>query len=281
MDFFIVLSFFDRKIGPLIFDSYPIINIEDDLADTISSIMDHLLTEGFVTYSFGKYFLFNYHFEINSSWARGRKESLLLSVIFDERVEIETEKVILTLCIEFSEWLKNQEEIFKGFYFKDVTYYKGEKNRKIIDNNSSIIRSWVEEFYKAISDVIQEKIVKENITSLIEKKNIIKALQFLSSGPVTLEKLREWYSTKFPDKNFYNMMIQLIRYQLITVPSVGESKKPPYHVYITEEIRKITKLMDKKNRLLKEFIEKYLKEDSGEIEKRSKELEDILEKSLL
>ncbi len=281
MDFFIVLSFFDTKIGPSIFESYPIIYIEEELVDAISSIMDLILSEGYVTYSFDKYFSLNYHFEINSSWARGRKETLLLSAIFDERVSIETEKVILTLCIEFSEWLKNQEDIFKGFYIKDGTYYKSQKNRKIIDDNSLVIRSWVEEFYKAISEVIQEKIVKENITSLIEKKNVLMTLQFLSFGPISLEKLREWYSTKFPDNNFYNLMIKLIRNQLITVPSVGESKKPPYTVYVTEDIKKIIKLIDLKNRLLKNFIENHQKEKSGEIEKRSKELENILEKSFL
>jgi hypothetical protein len=279
MDFFIVLSFFDTKIGPSIFYSYPIVNIEEELADTISSIMDLILTEGYVTYSFDKYFSLNYHFEIKSSWARGRKETLLLSAISDERVSIETEKVILTLCIEFSEWLKNQEDIFKGFYIEDGIYYKSQKNRKIIDDNSLVIRSWVEEFYKAISDVIQEKVVKENITSFIEIKKNLMTLRFLSSGPVTLEKLREWYSTKFPDSNFYNLMINLIRNQLITVPSVGESKKPPYTVYITEDIKEIISLIDLKNSMLKNFMEKHQKESSVEIEKRSKELEDILEKS--
>jgi hypothetical protein len=52
-------------------------------------------------------------------------------------------------------------------------------------------------------------------------------------------------------------------------------------VYISEDIKKIINLIDLKNRLLKRFIIARQKESSEEIEKRSKELEEILERSFL
>jgi hypothetical protein len=281
MEFFITLTFFDRKIGPLIFYSYPISNFEEGLAEAITNIMDLVLTEQFVTYSFDRYHSLNYYFEIDSTWARGYKDILLLSAIFDGRVSIEIEKAILTLCIEFSEWLKKQEDIFKGFYNKDSRYFKNQKSRKIIDENSLSVRSWVKEFYEAISEVVQEKIVEDNITTFIEKKNILMTLKFLSFGPITIEKLRDWYSTKFPENNFYKLMLKLIKNHLIVIPNVGKSKNPPFNMYITEDIKKIINLIDLKNRLLKLFIKKRQKESSEAIEKRSKELEEILEKSFL
>ena len=160
MEFFITLTFFDSKIGPLVFYSYPIRNIEEDLEEKIARIMDLFITEGFMTFSFDKYHSLNYYFEIDSTWARGRKETLLLSAIFEERVSIEIEKAILTLCIEFSEWIKKKEDIFKGFYTKHSIYNKNQEHAKIIDENSSAIRTWVEGFYEAISEIIQEKIVE-------------------------------------------------------------------------------------------------------------------------
>jgi len=281
MEFFITLTFFDRKIGPLIFYSYPISNIEEDLTEKIAGIMDLVITEQFVTHSWDKYNSLNYYFEIDSTWARGRKDTLLLSAIFDERVSIEIEKAILTLCIEFSDWLKKQENIFKGFYNKETIYYQNQKNRKIIDERSLTVRTWVEGFYEAISEVVQEKIVGENITSFIEKKNVLTTLKFLSFGPITLEKLRDWHSTKFPENNFYKLLIRLIKNHLIIIPNVGKSKIPPFNVYIAEDIKRIISLIDLKNRLLKRFIKMRQKESFETIEKRSKELEEILEESFL
>jgi hypothetical protein len=68
---------------------------------------------------------------------------------------------------------------------------------------------------------------------------------------------------------------------MIIIPNVGKSKKPPFTVYIAEDIKRIINLIDLKNRLLKRFIKKRQKESSEVIEKRSKELEEILEKTFL
>ena len=280
MEFFITLTFFDSKIGPMVFYSYPISNIEEDLDEKIARLMDLFITEGFMAFSFDIYHSLNYYFEIDSNWARGGKETLLLSAIFEERVSIEIEKAILTLFIEFSEWLKKEEDVFKGFYNKHSIYNKNQEHGDIIDENSQAVRTWVEGFYEAISEVIQEKIVEENITTFIEKKDVHATLKFLSLSSITLGKLRDWYSTKFPDNNFYKLLIKLIRYHLITIPNVGKSKTPPFNVYMSEDIKKIINLIDLKNRLLKRFIKIRQEEDSEAIEKRSKELGELLESFL-
>jgi small GTP-binding protein len=281
MAFFIILTFFDRKIGPLVFYSYPISNIEEDLVEKIARIMDLFITEGFMSFFFDRYHSLNYYFEIESTWARGKKETLMLSAIFDGRVSFEIEKAILTLCIEFSDRLKNLEDIFKGFYNNDSIDYYNQKNRTIIDENSLHIRSWVEGFYEAILEIleiIQEKIVEEKIPSFIEEKDVFLTLKFLIFGPITYEILRDWYSKKFPDNNFYKLMIKLIKNHMITIPLVGKSKTPPFNVYIDEDIRQIINLISLKNKLLKRFINKRQRESSETIEKRTEEQERYIKK---
>jgi len=281
MEFFTTLSYFNKKIGPLVFYSYPYNDLEKYLTERIARIMDQVLTEEFVTFSFDKYYTLNYYFEIDSDWARGNKETLLLSAIFDESISMEMEKAILTICIELSDWLKSKKDIFTGFYEPYSIYYQDKKSRNIIDKNSVIIKSWVEEFYIAILEAVQEKVEEEDITAFIEKENILMILKYLSRGPITIENLKEWYTNKYPDNNFYKLIRNLITAQMIIIPNVGRSKNPPFNVYIAEDIKTITRLISLKNRLLKMFIKNHQKESPEAIEKRARNLQEIIENSLL
>ena len=276
-----MLSYFNKKIGPLVFYSYPYNDLEKYLKDRIANIMDQVVTEEFVTFSFGKYISLNYYFEIDSDWARGNKEVLMLSAIFVERISMEMEKAILTICIELSDWLKSKKNIFIGFYETYSTNYQDKKSRDMIDKNSLIIKSWVEEFYNAILEAVQEKVEEEDITAFIEKENILMILKYLSQGPITIENLKEWYTNKYPDNNFYKLIRNLITVQMITIPKVGRSKSPPFNVYIAEDIKSIVRLISLKNRLLKTFMDKHQKESPEAIEKRASKVQEILESSLL
>ncbi|GAH12966.1 unnamed protein product, partial [marine sediment metagenome] len=164
-------------------------------------------------------------------------------------------------------------DIFKGFY-KHSIYNENQEHREIIDEKSLALRTLVEEFYEAISEVVQEKIVEENITTFIEEKDVLATLKHLSFGSTTLRKLRDWYLTKFPDNIFPKLVIKLIRYHLITIPNVGKSKTPPFNVYITEDIKEVIDLIDLKNSLLKRFRKRNHKDDSNE-------LRELLEESFL
>jgi len=281
MEFFTTLSYFNKKIGPLVFYSYPYNDLEKYLTERIARVMDQVLTEEFVTFSFDKYYTLNYYFEIDSDWARGNKEPVLLSAIFEESISMEMEKAILTICIELSDWLKSKKDIFTGFYEPYSTYYQDKKSRNIIDKNSLIIKSWVEEFYIAILEAVQEKVEEEDITAFIEKENILMILKYLSRGPITIENLKEWYTNKYPDNNFYKLIRNLITAQMIIIPNVGRSKNPPFNVYIAEDIKTITRLISLKNRLLKMFIKNHQKESPEAIEKRARNLQEIIENSLL
>jgi hypothetical protein len=272
MGFFITLSFFDRKIGPTIFYFYPIDSLEKYLVERITNIMDQIITEGFFTYSFDSFYSINYYFDINSTWARGFKESLMISAIFDERISIETEKAILTLCIEFSEWIKSKDNIFTGFYKQNPQYYENQKNKKIIDENFFQVKSWVKEFYKAVLEEVQEKFTEENIISLIEDKDVIMTLKYLLYGPLTVENLKKWYLDNFPEGNFYRLIIKLIKNQMIVIPNIGKSKNPPFNIYIAEDLKKIVNLIELKNKLLKRFIKKHQMDSPEVIEKKSKDI---------
>jgi len=68
---------------------------------------------------------------------------------------------------------------------------------------------------------------------------------------------------------------------MISIPNVGKSKNPPFNVYIAEDIKPITHLINLKNRSLKMFIKNHQKESPEETEKRAKKLQEIIEITLL
>ncbi|MFW9939775.1 MAG: hypothetical protein ACFFFT_01950 [Candidatus Thorarchaeota archaeon] len=110
------LSYFHRKIGPLVFFSYPKNSLDKKLSIKIASIMNQQYTEGFFTLSFENLKSMNYYFEIYSDWARGNKEKLMVSIIVDHQISTEMEENLSRLCAEFSERLQSNEEIYTAFY---------------------------------------------------------------------------------------------------------------------------------------------------------------------
>ena len=62
----------------MVFYSYPEGNLEDKLATRIANIMDQTVSEGFFTHSFEQRNLMNYYFEIQSDWARGNRDMLMI-----------------------------------------------------------------------------------------------------------------------------------------------------------------------------------------------------------
>ena len=278
MEFFITLSYFDRKIGPIVFYYHPIDFLEKRIVDRIIHIMDQFIKEGFFTFSFDTFYSSNYYFEINSTWARGLKDSLMISAIFDERIPIETEKAILTLCIEFSEWIKSRDKIFTAFYKNYPEYYQKQENKEVINENLLYVKAWVHEFYKAILEIIQENITEKNIISLIENEDVLMTLKYLLYGPITVENLKEWYIKNYPEGNFYRLIIKLIKNQMILIPNIGKSKNPPFNIYIAEDLKKIVNIIVLKNALLKRFIKKHRIDSPESIEEKSKELHRIIEK---
>ncbi len=182
--------------------------------------MDQTFSEGFFTHSFENLFSMNYYFEIHSEWARGNKEMLMVSIIFDQTTTPDMEQNVLTLCNEFSEKLQANEEIYTAFYINDLNNYE-EPNREIIISNDSLIKMWVKELYWAVIEDTRERSEEEKIATLLKQKHIFLMLESLAKGPANLDELEEWFKTNFPNINFNDTINTLIDLKFIFINQIG------------------------------------------------------------
>ena len=228
----VAICYFHRKIGPMVFYSYPEGNLEDKLATRIANIMDQTVSEGFFTHSFEQRNLMNYYFEIQSDWARGNRDMLMISIIFNRQINAETEQSVKILCTEFSEKLHANEEIFTAFYINDINSFEDD-DKELIQKNNALIKLWVKELYGATLEETREKSEEEKIASLLNKKNIFLTLKKLSKGPITEEGLREWYNDTFPNLNFTELIEKLEEKQFIFINQIGRVEK---YVLLLKEV---------------------------------------------
>ncbi|MBD3340144.1 MAG: hypothetical protein GF353_13610 [Candidatus Lokiarchaeota archaeon] len=275
----VALSYFHRKIGPLVFYSFPEGMLDDDLSIRIANIMDQTFTEGFFTHSFESLNSMNYYFEIHSDWARGNKEMLMLSILFEQQTNSEMEKNVSMLCKEFSEKLQSNEEIFTAFYISDLSNFE-EYDKEVIIKNNSLVKLWVKELYWATIEETREKSEEEKIAHIMNKKHIFLTLKKLSKGPISLEGLKEWFITNFPNKNFDLVIQDLVEKQFIFINQIGRVEKyvlllkevnaeriPPDSVieYIDESPDLIGLLLPK----VQDFFSKYENKNNEKIEQDS------------
>ena len=228
----VALSYFHRKIGPLVFYSYPENMLDEQLSARIANIMDQTVSEGFFTHSFEKNSSNNYYFEIYSDWARGNKEMLMVSIIFDQQINSEIEQNVNALCTEFLEKLLSNEEIYTAFYINDINNFD-EPDKDLIYKNNSLIKLWVKELYWATLEDTREKSEEEKIAALLNKKFIFLTLKKLSKGPIALEELREWYDDTFPKLDFKELIDTLVSKQFIFINQIGIVEK---YVLLLKEV---------------------------------------------
>jgi len=269
----VVLSYFHRKIGPLVFYSYPKNILEKELSGKVANIMDQQFSEGFFTHSFENLKSMNYYFEIHSDWARGNKEMLMVSIILDQQIPLEIEEKISILCTEFSERLQSNEEIFTAFYINDINNFDEDDQENIV-KNESLIEAWVNNLYWAIIEDTREKTEEEKIAILLNDKHIFKTLEKLSKGPIPLEWLREWYIEKFPEKDFNEIIDTLVDKQFIFINQIGFIEK---YVLLLKEVNaerippdSVIEYIDDKPELIELLLPK-VQEYYSEYEKKTKE----------
>ncbi|MFX1487799.1 MAG: hypothetical protein ACFFBI_01535 [Promethearchaeota archaeon] len=226
----VALSYFHRKIGPSVFYSFPKNSLDKEISAKIANIMD-LYNEGFFTHSFEKLKSMNYYFEIHSDWARGNMEMLMVSIILDLQVAPEIEEHISNLCIEFSERLQSNEEIFTAFYINDLNYH--EDDREKIIRNEALIKEWVKNLYRTIIEDTRERTEEEKIAILLNDEKIFKTLEKLSMGPIPLEWLREWFIENFPKFDFKATIGTLVDKQFIFINQIGLVEK---YVLLLKEV---------------------------------------------
>jgi len=269
----VALSYFHRKIGPLVFYSYPKDMLERELSLKIANIMDQQFSEGFFTHSFENLKSLNYYFEIHSDWARGNKEMLMVSTILDQQISTEDEEKISILCTEFSEQLQSNEEIYTAFYINDVNNFD-EEDQESIRKNESLIKAWVENLYWFIIEDTREKTEEEEIAILLNDKHIFMTLEKLSEGPILLEGLREWFIENFPEKNFNEIIEILDERQFIFINQIGLVEK---YVLLVKEVNaerippdSIIEYIDDKPELIELLLPK-VQEYFSEYEKKTRE----------
>ncbi len=270
----VAISYFHRKIGPLVFYSYPKNSLDKDLSVKIANIMDQQFNEGFFTHSFENLKSMNYYFEIHSDWARGNKEMLMVTTVLDQQILPEIEEKISELCIEFSKQLQSNEEIYTAFYINDLNYHENEK--EIIIKNEALVKAWLINLYWTIIEDTREKTEEEKIATLLNDKHIFDTLEMLSKGPIPLEWLREWFFENFPDKDFEEIIKTLVDRQFIFINQIGLVEKyilllkevnaeriPPDSVieYIDDKPELIDLLLPK----VQEYYSEYEKKNDEEL----------------
>ena len=242
-----------------------------ELSGKIASIMD-LYNEGFFTHSFENLKSLNYYFEIHSDWARGNKEMLMVSVILDKQVSPDIEEKISDLCIEFSERLQSNEEIFTAFYINDINYH--EDDRETIIKNEALVKEWLKKTYFAIIEETKEKTEEEKIAILLNEKWIFETLERLSRGPVSLEWLKEWFIENCPDKDFDYTIETLVEKQFVFINQIGLVEK---YVLLLKEVNverippdSVIEYIDDKPELIDLLLPK-IQEYFSEYEKKTEE----------
>ena len=183
----LILSYFDRIIGPKIFLTTPqnlMTNLDEEYITQIKSLMGSDNT-GFFTHNFSPELkTANWTFNLSSKWARGRAELLMISIIIsEEEPDYSTYEIILS---KFVEKIKNIPDLYKAFYINsDAMEDKEEVQKKF-----TVLREELNNLYKII---IIKKIETEgqlvSFSKLNRDKNIELSHEIIKKlGKLTNEK---------------------------------------------------------------------------------------------
>jgi len=167
----ISLTFFKRRSGPLIYYYYPENSLNATEKASIMDTMVQVSNERYSTHQSSTLSSLNYYFEIQSDWARGKKEMLMISVVLNTKITKSIEDIIQSICIDFESQLKNIKDIYKALYDKDLDSFSDEEQSDI-EKFSRILRMKIKEFHKKIRILNSQKFTKVIFkgTMEIEKK---------------------------------------------------------------------------------------------------------------
>jgi hypothetical protein len=166
----------------------------------------------------------NFYFEIHSDLARGNKEMLMASVIFDQQeaaVEIESvKKKIEQILTDFSKMLQSNDEIFFAFYINDLNNYE-EYTDSIIEKDAKM-QIYIKDLYRTVLEDTREKSEEEKIALLLSERHIFDTLNKLSKGPIKLDDLDYWFNENTVHRNFDEMIETLVNKQMINKNSLAQ-----------------------------------------------------------
>ena len=154
----LTLTYFHQIQGPSVLISYPEVKLEEDIISRLLKFFDLEINETFfeIVLITKKKKIINFHFEIPSEWARGKKEFVMLSLIMKREYESE---LVYAFIVDASYKILKTKNVFKAFYkdddFRnsndieiDVTY---EQIRKILFDCLTSLISRIEDRIKGIN----------------------------------------------------------------------------------------------------------------------------------
>jgi len=114
----LVVTFFHRTIGPLVFLSYPEVELEEDIIKKLLRFFDLEIGEDFIEITIINQHkkVINLYFDLPSEWARGKKEEVMLSLIMKEEYN---SRLIYSFLIDTVHKIRSRENVFKAFYKDD------------------------------------------------------------------------------------------------------------------------------------------------------------------
>jgi hypothetical protein len=150
----VILSYFRRKVGPIAFYVYPEKVFTEKEKEIASDLMKTASEGKFFTYQTDFFSSINYYFEINSSWARGNKEMLLLTVVLTTQIDEIIEHKMQQLCRKFEKEFIKTENIFKGIYLDEIERLE-EKEKQEIKIKAESIRLYIKEFKNTVDNMVK------------------------------------------------------------------------------------------------------------------------------
>jgi len=182
----LALCYFDRILGPKVFLTNPqnfINSIKEDYINQIKSLMESE-SKGFFTHNFSSDFkTANWTFNLNSKWARGRSESVMISLIVSE--EEPDYLAYESILSKFVEKLKNIPELYKAFYINSDTITL---NKEEIQNKFTLLKEELNNLYKIL---IIKRIETEGQLVSFSKLKKSKVIELSSDLIQKLSKLTE------------------------------------------------------------------------------------------
>ncbi|QEE14950.2 hypothetical protein DSAG12_00773 [Promethearchaeum syntrophicum] len=217
----VAISYFHRKIGPIVWHSYPEEALTDEEKGHLADIMDQAYEEGFFMQKFGTLTSMNYYFEIPSEWARGNKELLMISLVLDSFPQVGFEKPIQEWAESFANRLRDKKEIYKAFYNTDDSQVSIEDHQDLKEFSENI-RFWLKELYWVAVEVVREKTEEEKWAVIMSHPQIFKVIKKLSKEPMDLEVLNKWFITLFPNFELTEILKELEEQKFIFINTIGQ-----------------------------------------------------------
>ncbi len=154
----LVLTYFHQIQGPNVLISYPDERLEENLINKLKKFFDLEIDENFfeIILITKKKKIVNFHFEVPSDWARGKKEFAMLSLIM--KIDYKSDD-FYAFIVDSSYKILKTENVYKAFYkgddFRngtdieiDVAY---EQIRKILFNCLTSLIARIEDKIKGVN----------------------------------------------------------------------------------------------------------------------------------